>query len=183
MDAVLLVRRRLTLVAQMMAYISGYGILAVALLVTVDVILRKAGVSPISGSDEISGYALAVLFSWSCSYALFTGSHLRVDVFHRLLPLRLQAWNDVISAAAFLALALVFTWAASGVFLESLEKTRLANTTLRTPLWIPQALWAFGFAVFLLSALVTFLETLLLTLKGDHDTATQVLAPPAPSES
>jgi TRAP-type mannitol/chloroaromatic compound transport system permease small subunit len=183
MEAIISIRRWLAELSRLMAYISGYGILAVALLVTIDVSLRKAGVSPISGSDEVSGYALAILFSWSCSYALFTGSHLRVDVFHRLFPVRLRAWNDVLSAAAFLILALAFTWAASGVFLESLEKTRLANTTLRTPLWIPQALWLFGFTMFLLSATTTFVEALLLTLKGDHSAATRVFDPPALPES
>jgi TRAP-type C4-dicarboxylate transport system permease small subunit len=183
MDAIIGIRRWLSELSRLMAYVSGYGILAVALLVTVDVILRKAGVSPVSGSDEISGYALAILFSWSCSYALFTGSHLRVDVFHRLFPVKLRAWNDVFAGAAFLILALVFTWAASGVFLESLEKMRLANTTLRTPLWIPQVLWLFGFTVFLLSATTIFVEALLLTLKGNHAAATQVLDPPALPEA
>jgi TRAP-type mannitol/chloroaromatic compound transport system permease small subunit len=183
MEAIFLVRRWLTAVSQLMAYISGYGILAVALLVTIDVVMRKLGISPINGSDEISGYALAVLFSWSCSYALFTGSHLRVDVFYRLFPVRMRAWHDVAAAAAFLVLAFIFAWAASGVFMESLSKMRLANTTLRTPLWIPQALWALGFAVFLLSALTAFIETLLLTLKGDHEAATQTLNPPVLPES
>jgi TRAP-type C4-dicarboxylate transport system permease small subunit len=175
MDAIIHLRTRLARFSRVMAYIAGYGILAVALLVSVDVVARKFGVSPISGADEMSGYALAVLFSWACSHALFTGSHLRVDVFYRLFPLKTRAWVDVVAAAAFLVLAFLFAWAASGVFLESLSKMRLANTTLRTPLWIPQGLWAFGFIVFLLSSLVTFAETLLLAVKGDDETATRVL--------
>jgi hypothetical protein len=58
---------------------------------------------------------------------------------------------------AFAAFATLAAWAAFGVLAETLARGSVSNTSLHTPMWIPQSLWMIGwlwfaFAVLLLLA-------------------------------
>ena len=53
------------------------------------------------------------------------------------------------------------TWSMKSILFRATD-----ISVLRTPLWIPQGLWAFGIAVFLLLIALLFVESLLLILAG-----------------
>ena len=159
------------------ALIGAYALLAASLLICFDVVMRKFLSSPITGADEISGYALASSISWAAAYALFRGSHLRVDVLYRLFPLKLRAWLDVAAVGALLAFGTIVAWQGTELMIEALSYGKLANSTLRTPLWIPQLLWVGGLGFFVISCAATFIEGLMRVVTGDYAGAIALINP------
>ena len=57
-------------IALRMVWFGGALLVLAALIVTVDVILRKLFNISMAGSDELSGYAFAIATSLSLTYAL-----------------------------------------------------------------------------------------------------------------
>ena len=71
---------------------SGGALVAIsALLISVDVLLRKVFSTSLGGASEISGYVLAVSTTWALALALLDRSHIRIDSLYMLLPTRLSA--------------------------------------------------------------------------------------------
>lgn len=120
--------------------------LTVAFII-VDITMRQIGRS-LGGSDEISGYVMAIVASWGLSYTLLELAHVRID----LLRMRLQPAGrflfDLLSMASVAAIACVIAYHAWPVLATSLEQGSRANTPLATPLWIPQVLWFSGWIWF-----------------------------------
>jgi TRAP-type mannitol/chloroaromatic compound transport system permease small subunit len=83
LDAALGIAQRL---ARAGALGGGLLILAAALLVSVDVILRKLANTTLGGADELSGYALAIGSTWSFAFVLLARGHVRIDALYQHLP-------------------------------------------------------------------------------------------------
>ena len=66
-----------------MAYLCGGMFLMLALFITYQVIARKFDIIMAPGMDLMSGYTMAMASTWAFSYALRTGSHVRIDVLFR----------------------------------------------------------------------------------------------------
>src|SRR3546814_2022259 len=76
------------MLSSLLACIFGYMMLALSIVVTVETIGRKLFDFSLQGADELGGYALAVGSSIGFSAALIERAHIRVDLFHGLLPRR-----------------------------------------------------------------------------------------------
>ena len=162
--------------------LGGYALLASALLVCADVMVRKGFNLSLRGADELSGYALAISTSFGCVYAFFHRSHIRIDFVYRLLPRRIQSVLDIAAAVSLGVLATVAAYFAMGQFWEAMSFGALANTPLRTPLWIPQSLWAIGYGLFLVAVLVTIAESVLQLIRGEDARVSQLLGMPESAE-
>ena len=136
-------RRANTLVATLV----GLMLAATALFVIADITLRQFGRS-LGGSDEISGYAMAITASWGLGYALLERAHVRIDLVHRRLPGAGRAALDVAAIAALAATVALVAFQCWPVLEKSLSRGSRANTPLETPLWIPQSLWFGGWLWF-----------------------------------
>ncbi|MEO8136826.1 MAG: TRAP transporter small permease [Betaproteobacteria bacterium] len=136
------------------AWVGGLLMLAVAFLVSVEVILRSFFNYALAAGSEISGYVLAIGLAWGFSFALVNRAHVRVDAAIRLLPSKVVAWVDLIAMAAltwYAGLLVIHGWE---VFYQSWSRGAKAMTPLLTPMWIPQGLWLAGLAIFLVSCMV-----------------------------
>ncbi len=136
------------------AWVGGLLMLAVAFLVSAEVILRSLFSYSLAAGSEISGYVLAVGLAWSLSFALVHRAHVRVDAAIRLLPSKVVAWIDLIAIAALCWYAALLVIHGSEVFYQSWSRGAKAMTPLLTPMWIPQGLWVAGLIVFLVSCVV-----------------------------
>ena len=100
-------------------------------------------------TTELTGYALAFGISWALAHALTARAHIRIDVLINHLPDRLRYAMHLLSLAA---LAVFIGFIAKGAY-DLVDEFLLFRATdislLRTPLWIPQGLWAIGIGVFL----------------------------------
>lgn len=123
---------------------GGALTLASVLLISFDVLARKFLGFNTGGADELSSYAFAISTSWSLAFATLQRANVRVDVLYQTLPLRLSALLDWVSLVALGGFLTFLTWYAKDVVIASWAQQSAANTTLATPLWIPQGLWFIG---------------------------------------
>lgn len=112
--------------------------------IVIEVVARYNGFAT-SFSVEYSGYVMASVISWACSYALLQKSHIRIDFLYTKRSDSTKNALDVLSIFLFFLVAAFFAWSSIVMTLESLEFDSVSNTTLRLPLWIPQGSWALGF--------------------------------------
>ncbi|MGG7643533.1 TRAP transporter small permease subunit [Rhodovulum sp. YNF3179] len=161
-DRVLSALRRLN---RLVAVLVGIMLLACAGVVLLDIVLRQAG-SSLGGTDEISGYAMAIATSWGMGYALMELGHVRIDLLRSRAGARGRVLFDLFSMVVLsgtVSLIAVKCWP---VLERSLSMSSRANTPLETPLWIVQLPWFAGWVWFALMAWLTFLVALTLVAQG-----------------
>lgn len=160
-------RRGITLVATMMGVVAGWGFVLCAFFIAFDVLARAFLGFSTGSTVEISGYMLAFGLSWGLAHGLAQRGHVRIDVLINHLPRPARMWLHLLSLAL---LAFLMAFLAKGAW-DLVDESLLFNATdisaLRTPLAIPQGLWAAGLIVFLLLIMAMLLENLLLALAGD----------------
>ena len=144
----------------------GLIFVALSLLVAVETVVRKLFNFSLQGADELGGYALAVCATIAFSLALLGRAHIRVDVFHGLLPAGLQTGLNWLSAVSIAALALLLAWLAWDVLQDSRSYQSVSQTPWATPLVWPQTGWVIGLAVFASVALVLAVRATWLLLRG-----------------
>ena len=139
-----------TAVSRAGTWFGGALVVLAAVIVAVDVVLRAAFSVTIGGSDELSGYALAVASAFAFALALIDRAHVRIDTLYTLLPVRVAAAFDLLAMAAMVSLASFLAMQGWRVFALSWSLGARALTQLNTPLSVPQALWFAGLAWFAL---------------------------------
>lgn len=163
------IHRFLKNVANWAVWLSGMALLLCAIMVTIDVFFRKFFSMTMSGSDEISGYVFAASTTWAYSYCLLNRSNVRIDVLYNFLPIRLRAILDCVGIALLLFYMSYLTRKAFDVFWTSWVGNSASNTTLSTPLWIPQLLWFLGLLLFVITLSFMLLYTLIALIRGDNN--------------
>jgi len=157
-------------ISRIAVWIGGAALLLCAIMVSVDVIMRKLFSMTMSGSDEISGYAFAAATTWAYSYCLLHRSHVRIDALYNLLPVWPRALLDALGLALLLFYMAYLTNKAFAVFLTSWRRDSVSITTLSVPQWIPQLLWLTGLCWFVLT--LAFLLVYVLLSLGLRDVTT-----------
>lgn len=159
------VNRALMPVARLLALAAGYGLLGLALLVTVEILLRRFMNFSLQGGNELGGYVLAILAAFGFSFALLERAHTRVEILIERVSGRPQAWLNLISAWCIALMAMFMAWRAGGALMESIEFGSLSGTPLMTPLWQPQSLWVLGLTFFGITALAIAVHSTVLLLR------------------
>ena len=142
---------KLQSVSRVAVWCGGLALMLSAFMVTGDVIFRKLFGITISGSDEITGYVFAASTTWAYSYCLFTRSNIRIDAFYNLLSVKPKALLDLLGLVLLLYYIFLLTFSAIEMFVENIKFNSSAQTTLATPLWIPQIFWVSGLCFFVIS--------------------------------
>ena len=160
-------RRAIGLLATVMGYVAGWGFVLCAFFITFDVLARAILRVSTQSTTEITGYMLAFGLSWGLAHALATRSHVRIDMLVNRLP---QPLRIPLHLASLTLLGVFVGFVANGAW-DLVDESLLFNATdislLRTPLAIPQELWAAGLIVFLLLIVLMLVENVLLALTGD----------------
>ena len=149
-------------------WFGGTLIFLGAIVVSIDVLLRKLLGTSLGGADELSGYALAIGSAWAFAFALLERANVRVDALYQHLPQALRAQLDLLALLSLAAFVWIVTWFAWDVAATSAMRGALSNTQLKTPLWIPQGLWFLGLFFFSLTLLSLILRTAQACLRSDY---------------
>ena len=143
------------------AWMAGMLFIASAVLIGVEVVLRKVFNSSTGGADELSGYGLAIASAWAFGFALLERVHIRVDSFYLLLPRWLRAVLDVLGIALFLMFfGLMFSYALR-VLEDTIEMGTRSRTGLYIPLAIPESIWVVGLGLTVLVPALLLLRAIL----------------------
>ncbi len=153
---------------------GGLALLLSAFMVTLDVLSRKFIGYTISGADEISGYVFAASTTWAYSYCLLTRSNIRIDFLYNLMNTKRRAFLDMIGLLLLLYYIYLLTTKAFVLFMENVEQDATAQTTLATPLWIPQIFWVSGLGFFLLTLIFVAIYGFVAMFRRDWATVNRI---------
>lgn len=169
-------------IENLLATIFGLVFLALAFVVTVETIARKAFNISLQGADELGGYALAVGSTVCFSLALMGRNHIRVDVFHEMFPRRVQAWLNWVAILSMAAFGVFIAFVAFKVIGDTLQYRSTAPTPWQTPLIWPQSVWYAGLIVFALLTTGYAVRATKLLFGGDLDTLNRDFHPKSAKE-
>jgi len=143
--------------------------LLISVVVTLfDIVARPFNMS-IGGTDELSGYAMAITTSWGISYALTSMAHVRIDLLRARCASLGQALFDAIAILSLAGVAIVVAYRVWPVLTKTITHNSTANSTLETPLWIPQSLWLAGWMWFALSSTIIAVGVLIYVCNGEFE--------------
>jgi len=160
----------LRLVERLSRWLAGLGgviLIGMVLLISVEIVMRRAVGHSFGLSFEYSGYVLGISASWSFAYALFHKAHIRIDAAYVRFPEKGRLFLDLLALGAFTAFAVMAAQATVGVLMETLARDSVSNTPLHTPMWIPQVLWVVGWLWFAFATALLFARVVLAALTRD----------------
>lgn len=153
--------------AQWGLWFGGALVLLAAVLIGVDVLMRKFLNRSIGGADELAGYALAIGTAWGLGATLLDRAHIRIDSLYMLFPQKLRLVLDAVAIVLLVGFFALTTWHGLGVVSQSWTSDSRSQSALETPTIIPQALWIAGLAAFVVIGALLLLQALRTALSGD----------------
>ncbi|UXX83172.1 TRAP transporter small permease subunit [Roseovarius pelagicus] len=166
LDRVLEIMR---VVSLYLSRLAGFAVLLVVAMVTTEVVSRSLVGRSIGFSTEISGYILALCVTWPLAHVLHRKGHIRIDVVYTLVPQFVKALLDIFALIIVAGISYLLVNASMDLVAVTYVQGDIANTTLETPLWFPQVMWAFGFAWFGMNVAVLMLRAIIHLLAGNYD--------------
>ena len=154
-------------VARAGMWLGGVLVLLSAILIGIDVVLRKLFASSIGGADELAGYALAIGTAWALAAALLDRAHIRIDSLYLLFPAPLRAACDLVGLVLFVGFFGLVGWHGIGVVQQSWASGSRSQSALQVPVVLPQLLWVVGVGVFVAIGTVLLLAASGRLLAGD----------------
>ena len=141
-------------IATASAWVGGVALMGSALMISIDLLLRRIFGFSMGGADEIAGYVLAVVSAWAFPIALLKRSHVRVDILYARLSLKPRVALDLLALAGLAIFVGTLLFHAGHVLWDSIDYRSVSTTPLQVPQWIPQSLWFAGYLFFATTILV-----------------------------
>ena len=113
---------------------------AMALLVTLDVVLRNVGLGTIAWVNEVSEYSLPVATLLVAPWLLQRNEHVRLDVLLASLPGRISRILERCIDVIGIAICAVFVWYGVRLIFDSASIGSMVVKTLAIPEWWQYAL-------------------------------------------
>ena len=125
---------------RVIALFVGFGLLGMACFVIADIVLRQFHTS-FGGSEELAGYAMALISSWGMSYTLLELGHIRIDLIRSKTRGTLRALFDIVAMVVMSWVVVTIAIKCWSVVERAIENGSRANTVLATPLAWVQIPW------------------------------------------
>lgn len=163
-------------ITRVSAWFAGALIMAAAIIIGVDILLRTVFNTSIGGADELAGYALAIGTTWGFGIAFVDRAHIRIDSLYGLFPRALRLTLDVIGLALFILFFALGGWHGWGMVEQSLRSGSRSQSALEVPLAIPQVMWLAGLAISLAIGIILLAIALVRILRGHAGAATRIIS-------
>ena len=155
--------------------VAGWCYLAIAVLITFDIIARRLLGFSTEATTELTGYLMAIGMSWGLAGTLIDRGHVRIDVLVQRMPLGARVWLHIASLVAMVVTTGFFLYGAWSLARDSYEFASTDLSSLKVPMAIPQGLWAAGFALMLLTVVALTLRSVAGVLRGQADSVDRAL--------
>lgn len=156
------------------AILTGIVLLACASIVLLDILLRRIG-SSFGGTDEISGYVMAITTSWGMAFTLLELGHVRIDILRARTGQLGRALFDLFAMTVMAGTVTLIAAKCWPVLARSISNSSRANTPLETPLAWVQTPWFAGWVWFAIVSWLTLVAALMLVLKGRFEQSEAVI--------
>ena len=129
------------------ALLAGVAVLAIALLVSLDVLLRYFVNRPLLFVDELASLLQVLVIFGGLAYTFLVGGHVRVDLITAHLSPAARARLRVATLALGLGFVLMVAWVTMQSALTAYHYGRVSAVMLY-PLWLPMLLIPLGLLLF-----------------------------------
>ena len=146
----------------------------ISLLIAFEIMLRKIFNTSTGGTEELSGYGLAIASSWSFAYAVLERVHIRIDFIYDKLSRQQRAVLDVVAVAALLFFFALFLFYGGLMFANSVRVGSRSVTALYIPLAIPQSIWLLGLLFTVVVTVLVLLRALIDLIAGDTESVQEL---------
>ncbi len=171
-----------TTFTRIVSVIFGCMLLIMSVMISIEIVSRKLLGFSLQGADEISGYIMAVISCLAAGVAVIGRTHVRIDILYGKMSRKLKAVLNFISSVSIAVFAVILTYTAYPVVLDSIEYNSTAPTPLSTPLVYPMVPWLLALVVFTVVSAIYALKAVRLALKGDIDGLNEEFKPKAQKE-
>ena len=127
--------------------VSAFAVLAMALIVTGDVISRWLFGAPTPWAMESAGYLLVIAVPLALAYTLKVGGHIRVTIFVSRLPRKAQDWLKVITSIMGLGYTIVLCYLPWKQAFTSFTFKTTSGTAIEVMVWPFQVAIPVGLAL------------------------------------
>lgn len=134
--------------------LASLVLVAMALMITIDVILRYVFNAPLPASVEISQLMQPYAVLLPMAYTMARGAHVQVTLVTMRLPPRIRLVLDVLVYAidlVFFAVVAVYGW---HEFYSSYAVNEIMLAAIRLPWWVGKFALPFGFALICLQVVI-----------------------------
>jgi TRAP-type C4-dicarboxylate transport system permease small subunit len=157
-------------------WFGGALILLAAILIGIDVLMRKFLDRSIGGADELAGYALAIGTAWGLGATLLDRAHIRIDSLYVLFPQKLRLALDIVALILLVGFFALVAWHGLGVVSQSWISGSRSQSALETPTVIPQAIWIVGLVSFVVIGAILLVTVVRLAIAGDGRTMSRLIS-------
>jgi TRAP-type C4-dicarboxylate transport system permease small subunit len=158
---------------------AGLLLLISAVLIGLDVSIRKLFGATIPGSGELAGFALGLASSWGIASCVHERSHIRIDTLYGLCGPKTRLVLDVVAYVTMAAILSIVAYYGFLMFTQSVQSQSRTVSELELSLAPIQALWTIGFAIGAVAAVGSVVaDARALLGRNDPSVATEQLTPP-----
>lgn len=157
------------LVCRVGAWFGGFFLFAAALLISVEIFIRKAFSISTGASDELSGYWFAIATTFAFGFTLLERTHIRVDALYLKFSPVWRAIADVFAAILLLWYFALLLYYGAGLVWDSWKINAHSRTNLYLPLVIPQLVWWLGLCLTMISAVLLMMRATVHLILGEID--------------
>jgi TRAP-type C4-dicarboxylate transport system permease small subunit len=123
-----------------LAYLAALVLGAMALLVTLDVVLRNVGAGGLPWVNEVSEYSLPIATLLVAPWLLHRNEHVRLDVLLASLPRKVSRALERAADVFGMAICAIFVWYSVRLIVDSARLGSMVVKTLTVPEWWQYAL-------------------------------------------
>ena len=164
------------------AWAGGAILFAAALLITVEVLIRKLLGMSMGGADELSSYGFAIVGTFAFGYAMLDRGHIRVDTAYAHFGRRGQALLDVAAALLLLVFFTLLLRHGFAVVEATWRMDAHSNTPLHVALIFPQLFWWLGLCLTFVITVLLLVRALLHILAGNLEASRRLIGSQAMEE-
>ncbi|MDY6835029.1 MAG: TRAP transporter small permease [Chloroflexota bacterium] len=127
-------------------------LLSIMVIVLIDIVCRALWRQTLWGF-ELSGLLLASAIGLGMGYAQLGDHHIKIEIVHSRLPLKVRNIVDLIKLTLCFLVSLVISWQLWNLTLRSIRE-KIVTMAVDTPIWLFQGLMFIGFVLLSLQLLV-----------------------------
>ncbi|MBI4294934.1 MAG: TRAP transporter small permease [Chloroflexi bacterium] len=126
------------------------SVIAMALMITIHVILRYVFEVNLKFTDEYGGYLFTVIVFMGLAYCMRQEAHVYADLVVKHFPQRVRAALELVHSLAAIFLMGIYFKYAWRLWTDSVERGTRSVQVTETPMWIPQLFLWVGLSFFIL---------------------------------
>ena len=131
-------------ISSVSGWLSGIGVVFMAVVAIIDVFLRYFFSKPLLFADDVGVYCMIYIAFVGAALTLKMKRHIMVDILYLQLPRKAQLWLDVFTTLLGTLIVCIITWQTAAWVLYTYKTGFTSSGVLQTPMWIPMSVIPVG---------------------------------------